>query len=58
MNKQILTPKQAQEIQDEIYYSMSAGKKIRLTSQFFILGQKLRHSKRVDDTRRIIKENK
>jgi len=58
MNKQILNPKRAQEIQDEIYYNMPSEKKIRIASQFFMLGQKLRCSKTINDARRVIKKNK
>lgn len=56
MAKNILTPKGAQEIQNEIYYNMPSEKKIRLTSQFFMLGKKLKESKPVvkNDARRTI----
>lgn len=43
----MLTPKSAEKIQDEIYYNMPSEKKIRLTSQFFMLGKKLKESKTV-----------
>lgn len=42
--KILLTPKLAQKIQDEIYYNMSAEKKVRITSQFFVLGRELNKS--------------
>lgn len=60
MNKIILTPKNAEEIQDEIFYNMPAEKKIRLVSQFFMLAKKLKESKIVskNDARRIINKNK
>ena len=59
MKKVILTPKLAQKIQDEIYYNMPSEKKIRLTSQFFVLGRKLKESKTIsrDEPRRSIKKN-
>lgn len=59
MNKNILIPKRAQEIQDEIYYNMPPEKKIRLTSQFFMLGKKLKESKTVfkNESRRSISKN-
>jgi hypothetical protein len=59
LNKDILRSKKAQEIQDEIYYSMPSEKKIRITSQFFMLGKKLKESKTVleNDTRRAISRN-
>ena len=41
MAKEKLTPKKAQEIQDEIFRNMSAEKKIKLTSCFFRFGKKL-----------------
>jgi len=58
MAKEILTPKRAQEIQDEILYSMPSVKKIKLTSQLFVLTKKLKESKTVSDgARRIISKN-
>ncbi|MEK7562165.1 MAG: hypothetical protein AAB509_00595 [Patescibacteria group bacterium] len=41
MKKNILTPKRAQEIQDEIFKKMTARKKIKLVSSFFKFGKKL-----------------
>ena len=41
MKKNILTPKRAQEIQDEIFKKMTAEQKIKLVSSFFRLGRKL-----------------
>jgi hypothetical protein len=60
MKKSILTPKLAQEIQDEIYYNMPAEKKIKIASQFFMLAKKLKESKIVsrNDAGRIINKNK
>lgn len=56
--KVIMTPKRAQEMQDEIFYNMSSEKKIKLTSQISVLVKKLKESKNVlNDTRRIIRKN-
>jgi hypothetical protein len=41
MAKEILTPKRAQEIQDEIFKKMTAEQKIKLVSSFFRFGKKL-----------------
>lgn len=41
MAKEILTPKRAQEIQDEIFKKMTAGEKIKLVSSFFRFSKKL-----------------
>lgn len=58
MVKEILTPKRAQEIQDEILYSMPSEKKIRLTSKLFVLTKKLKESKTVSNgPSRIISKN-
>jgi hypothetical protein len=58
MTKEILTPKSAQEIQDEIFYNMPSEKKIKLTSQLFVLTKKLKESKTVSNgTRGIISKN-
>ena len=43
----MLTPKTAQKIQEDIYYNMSAEKKVKITSRFFMLGKKLKTSKTV-----------
>ncbi len=60
MKKNILTPKLAQKIQNEIYYNMSGQKKIRITSQFFMLGRELNKSKIIakNDSRKVVNENK
>ena len=56
----MLTPKSAQKIQENIYYTMPAEKKIKITSQFFMLGRKLKTSKTVEKhgTGRIVKNRK
>jgi hypothetical protein len=41
MKKNILTPKKAREIQDEIFIKMTAHEKIKLVSSFFRFGKKL-----------------
>ena len=58
MKKNILTPKKAQEIQNEIFYNMPSEKKIKLTSKLFILTKKLKESKTVSNgTSRTISKN-
>ena len=60
MKKEILTPKTAEKIQDDIYYNMSAEKKVRITSQFFVLGRELNKFNSIErnGARRIINQNK
>ena len=41
MKKNILTPGKAEEIQDNIFKKMSAGKKVKMVSHFFEFGKKL-----------------
>jgi hypothetical protein len=41
MKKEILTPKRAQEIQDEIFKKMTAEEKLRMVDSFFRFGKKL-----------------
>ena len=41
MSKEILTPKRAQEIQDEIFKKMTGQEKIKLVNSFFKFGIKL-----------------
>lgn len=58
MAKEILTPKRAQEIQDEIFSNMPSEKKIKLASKLFVLTKKLNESKAVlNGTSRIISKN-
>jgi len=54
MNKVILTPKRAEELQAKIYYNMPASQKIRLASKFFELGRELNKKY---GTRRTAKKN-
>lgn len=59
MVKEILTPRKAQEIQNEIFYNMPSEKKIKLTSKLFVLTKKLKESKTVSNgaSRTINKNN-
>ncbi|OGZ84533.1 MAG: hypothetical protein A2599_01410 [Candidatus Staskawiczbacteria bacterium RIFOXYD1_FULL_39_28] len=58
MAKEMLTPKRAQEIQNEIFSNMPSEKKIRLTSKLFVITKKLKESKTVSNgTSRIISKN-
>ena len=54
MKKLILTPKIAEKIQDRIFKKMTAEKKIKLTCDFFRLGQKLNqlNDKKINGDRR------
>ncbi|MCX6723207.1 MAG: hypothetical protein NT094_04065 [Candidatus Staskawiczbacteria bacterium] len=47
MAKEILTPKKAQEIQDEILYNMPSEKSIKLAARLFALTKKLSESKTI-----------
>ena len=49
--------KNAQEIQDSIFRKMSAWEKIRLMSNFFLLGKKLEKLKYQNDSRRSSLQN-
>jgi len=49
--------KNAQEIQDNIFRKMSAEKKIRLTSNFFLFGKTLEKLKYQNDSRRSSVQN-
>lgn len=40
-SKIILTPQEAEELQNEIYRRMPADKKIKIAGQLFLLGRKL-----------------
>ena len=50
----------AEKIQKEIYNKMKAEDKIRITSQFFVLGKKLKESKSISnsESRRTFNRNK
>jgi len=54
-----LTPKLAQKIQDDILYNMLPKKKIRLTSQLYLLLKKIQDSKTIskNGTRRTVKKH-
>ena len=41
MSKDVLTPKRAQEIQDEIFKKMTADEKMKLVRSFFRFGKRL-----------------
>jgi len=47
MNKIILTPREAEKLQNEIYRKMPAEKKLKIASQLILLAKKLRESKEV-----------
>jgi len=47
MNKEILTPQKAEQIQNEIYRKMPPGKKLKITSQLILLAKKLKESKEI-----------
>ena len=53
-----MKPKSTQEIQDEIFRKMSTEKKIKLTSDFFLLGKKLEKLRKQNDTRRHSLQNR
>jgi hypothetical protein len=55
--KSLFTPQRAEQIQDSIYHTMSAEKKVWLTSQFFVLGRELNKSQRNDAPRITSKNN-
>jgi hypothetical protein len=59
MKKTILTPKRAEEIQDEIFRKMTAEEKIRLVSSFFRFGKKLNNlnDRRINGNRRFVDKN-
>jgi len=47
MNKKILTPKKAKQIQNEIYSKMSPKRKLEIVSQLILLAKKLKRSKKL-----------
>ncbi|MFH1968602.1 MAG: hypothetical protein ABIJ84_04405 [bacterium] len=55
----LLTPKKAQEIQDEIFKKMTASQKIKLVSSFFRFGKKLNklNDRRLNGDRRPFNNN-
>ena len=59
MKKEVLTPKKAQEIQDEIFKRMSATEKIKLVSSFFRFGKKLSelNDRKINGNRRPFDKN-
>ena len=59
MNKTILTPKKAKQIQNEIYRKMPAERKIKIAGQLFLLGQKLNTLKKqkIDEPRKTSLQN-
>ena len=52
--KKVLSPKEAEKIQNEIYRKMPAEKKIKIAGQLFLLGQKLDALKKqkINDSRK------
>lgn len=59
MSKNILTPKKAEKIQDDIFKKMTAEKKVKLTFDFFRLGMKLNQSndRKINGNRRSSYQN-
>ncbi|OIO44560.1 MAG: hypothetical protein COY72_00595 [Candidatus Nealsonbacteria bacterium CG_4_10_14_0_8_um_filter_35_10] len=47
MNKKVLNSKQVEELQNEIYRKMPAGKKLRIASQLISLAKKIKEAKEV-----------
>ncbi len=47
MNRTILTPKRAEQIQNEIFRKMLPEKKLRITSELILLAKKLKEAKEV-----------
>lgn len=47
MNKNILTPQKAEQIQNKIYQKMSAKRKLEIASQLILLAKKLKESREV-----------
>ncbi|MCD6500659.1 hypothetical protein J7K42_01410 [bacterium] len=51
-----MKPKTAQEIQHEIFKKMSTEKKIKLTSDFFLLGKKLEKLRKQSESTRQLED--
>lgn len=47
MNRAILTPQEAEKLQNKIYQKMSAKRKLEITSQLILLAKKLKESKTI-----------
>lgn len=54
----MLNPAKTQKLQDAIYKKMSAQKKIKLTGQMFLLGQKLRQIGKQNVSRTTLNKNR
>lgn len=59
MQKEILTPKRAQEIQDEIFKKMTATEKLKMADSFFRFGKKLSqlNDRKIDGNNRTFTKN-
>ncbi len=47
MDKSVLTPQKAEQIQNEIFRKMSPEKKLRITSQLILLAKKLKEAEEI-----------
>ena len=47
MNRTVLTPKKAEQVQNEIFSKMLPEKKIRITSELILLAKKLKEAEEV-----------
>lgn len=59
MAKEKLTPKRAQEIQDEIFKKMTAEEKLKMVDSFFRFGKKLSqlNDRRINGNNRSFNKN-